>query len=114
MCRNSLVGETDYGSSIVTAAALATAGEWVWPLAWKLPHAGVRANNNNNNNNNDNNNNMYDFFFGHAHCIEKFLGQESNQYHSNNNAGSLTHWATRELHEYEFLEVEVQELPRVR
>ena len=31
----------------------------------------------------------------------KFPGQGSNQYHSSDNAGSLTHWATTELH-YQF------------
>ena len=43
------------------------------------------------------------FFFGHAHSMHKFLGKglnpnhRSNQSHSNDNAGSLTCWATREL-----------------
>ena len=42
-------------------------------------------------------------FFGHAHGIQKFLGQGSNPHHSSNqsyssdNIRSLTHWATREL-----------------
>ena len=29
--------------------------------------------------------------------MRKFLGQGSNSYHSSDNAGSLTNWATREL-----------------
>ena len=43
------------------------------------------------------------FFFGHAHGIRKFLGQESNPCHSNDlshssdNASFLTHCTIREL-----------------
>ena len=43
------------------------------------------------------------YFFGHAHGIWKIPGQGSKLHHSSNpsccsdNAGSLTHWATREL-----------------
>lgn len=35
--------------------------------------------------------------FGHACCMQKFLGQGSNLCHSSDNAGSLIYWATREL-----------------
>lgn len=44
-----------------------------------------------------------DFFFSHACGIQKFSGQGSNpshrcnQSHSDDNAGSLTYWATKEL-----------------
>ena len=33
-------------------------------------------------------------------CIWKFPGQGSNQSHSSDKAGSVTHWATRELQRY--------------
>ena len=36
-------------------------------------------------------------FIGHAHGMKKFLSQTSNPYHNNDNARSLTCWATREL-----------------
>ena len=35
--------------------------------------------------------------FGHACCMQKFLGQGSNLCHSSDDAGSLIYWATREL-----------------
>ena len=37
-------------------------------------------------------------FFSFTCGMRKFLGQASNQCHRNDNAWSLTHWATRELH----------------
>ena len=37
------------------------------------------------------------FFFGHTYGIGKFPGQGLNLHHSSDNAGPLTHWATREL-----------------
>ena len=43
------------------------------------------------------------FCFGHAHSVQKFLGQGLNLCHgsilshSSDSTGSLTHWATREL-----------------
>ena len=52
---------------------------------------------------------IYYYFFGCAHGVQKFLGQELNLYHSSDlghcsdNAGSLTYCAARELLCLQFL-----------
>ena len=53
-------------------------------------------------------------FFGHAHNMWNFQGQGSKPSHSSNssnssdNAGSLTHWATRELRSFKNLKNEIK------
>ena len=42
------------------------------------------------------------FFFGHARSMQTYSGQGWNPCCSSNNTRSLTHWATRELHEHRF------------
>ena len=44
------------------------------------------------------------FFCGWTLSMQKFSGRESIPRHSNDNTGSLIHWATRELH-YSFLKI---------
>ena len=42
------------------------------------------------------------YLFWPCRSMQKFLGQGSNPYHSSDNPGSLTHWATREFPKGDF------------
>lgn len=61
---------------------------------------------------------LFRFIFGCAHSMQSFPDQGSNLHHSTNlsyssvNTGSLTHCATKELHEYFYFVLEYNIFPR--